>query len=392
MQNSEQTWPDDAWLPKASLMRVVAAIIAQEVAANRRQDVHQLRPDLWDEGAQLLEEGLALDSLERMNCASALNRFFHLSDYGAEDYLLGAQTLGDWAYVVAVSIANGSQQLTFQTSGTTGTPKLCTHRVSDLMEETKAWAAHFAGAESIVAMVSPQHIYGFIWTVLLPQCLGAEVVDARFLAVAKIKALFEARAALAVASPPYWQYLARSGLAFPGSLRAVTSTAPISPDLVQQLKAQGLYHLTHIYGSSETGGVGWRQEPDTAYQLLPYWHLCEGRRATALARTDGRTAPLMDRLAVYEDGRFDVLGRRDGAVQVGGLNVHPSRIEDVLRTSSVVKECCVHLCEQSQRLTAEIVPRENANARDVEAQLRAFCLDALPPAERPASYRLIHQP
>ncbi|MEM6903874.1 MAG: 4-coumarate--CoA ligase, partial [Pseudomonadota bacterium] len=105
------------------LFRLIASLVAQELSISRRSDPSRLGAYEWTQAVPLFDDGLALDSLERINCSAALNQFFHLHEYGAEDYLLAADNLGDWVKLVRTSITEGSGHLTFTTSGSTGTPK-----------------------------------------------------------------------------------------------------------------------------------------------------------------------------------------------------------------------------------------------------------------------------
>lgn len=392
MQDGSQPWPADLWLTKHNLIRVVGALMAKEIADNRRLDVAHLRPDLWDDATDFGESGLALDSLERMNCAAALNAFFHLSDYGAEDYLLAAQTLGDWAYVVAVSIAHGGGSVTVQTSGSTGTPKSCTHKVSDLAEEVSAWGDVLGAVDRVVSLVSPHHIYGFVWSAMLPSFFDIPVVDARFCGIAALKGTLDARNTLVIGAPVHWAYLARSLPTIPPTLTGVTSTSPMPDDLKASLTQKGLKELLEIYGSSETGGIGYRRCDDEAYTLLPYWTLQTSQENAILKGHDGRERTLMDRVELCSAGQFRLLGRCDGAVQVGGVNVFPNHVASVLESADGVKECAVRACSSTGRLAAFVVPDGSVSGgADLERHLRQFCTQAFDAAQRPASFDFGHQ-
>lgn len=394
MDHDALAWPSDLWLSKLHLTRLVASIIAAEIAAARGMDIQRLRPDLWGAGTAIVETDLALDSLERTNCAAALNQFFHLSDYGAEDYLLAAPTLGDWATIVAISIAVGSGQMTFETSGSTGAPKACTHTVQTLMEEAEIWAERYQDRKHIIALVPPHHIFGFIFTVLLPQIMGIPVVDVRYSGASGLKDALQAKRSLVIGAPVHWQYISRSFLSLPAGLRGVTSTAPMPKPVAARLKAQGLDDLTEIYGSTETAGVGLRGRGESAYTLLPHWSLerdgkgkGEDQQAHLVHKSTGAKQPLMDTVTLGANRTFTLNGRKDGAVQVGGTNVFPSRVADILRLQPQVAQCAVRLCHTTQRLMAFIVPHDPADSvEDLEQFLREACTEALTAAERPTRY------
>lgn len=389
MHRDARDWPEGAWLNRSNLTRLVGSIIASEVAHARGQDMQRLRPDEWSSDTSFLEAGLALDSLERTNCAAALNQFFHLSEYGAEDYLLAAETLEDWTDIVAVSIANGSGRLTFQTSGSTGPAKACTHDLARLTQEAEFWAGHFGHIQRIAAMVPPHHIFGFLFTVLLPQLAGLEVVDLRYGGASALKHAMSDPNGLVVGAPAHWQYLSCSFLQLPAGIHGVTSTAPMPQQLRTHLRAQGLESLTEVYGSSETAGVGFRTKGNAAYRLLPYWDVeMNGDRAQLRHTQTNSVAQFMDKVAPGVPGTFTILGRLDGGVQVAGVNVFPMRVADLLRTQPQVADCAVRLCPNRQRLVAFIVPTDrNSDMDALEDALRATCRAALKTAERPTAFR-----
>jgi hypothetical protein len=66
--------------------------------------------------------------------------------------------------------------MTVATSGSTGSPRLCIHNVADLLDEAVFLAAQFTGRRRVVALVPAHHLYGIIWTALLPDALGVPVV------------------------------------------------------------------------------------------------------------------------------------------------------------------------------------------------------------------------
>ncbi|MBK1618216.1 hypothetical protein CKO42_07115 [Lamprobacter modestohalophilus] len=80
--------------------------------------------------------------------------------------------------------------------------------------------------------------------------------------------------------------------------------------------------------------------------------------ATAAASGFLTQVELQDHLDWLDHERFYVLRRRDGAVQIGGVNVFPQRIERLLCTHPEVAEAAVRQAsaEQGGRLKAFVVP------------------------------------
>jgi 4-coumarate--CoA ligase len=255
-------------------------------------------------------------------------------------------------------------------------------------QELDALAGLTRGRTRVVGLVPRHHIYGFLWTVLLPRWLGVPWCDGR--AGGGVAAWRDGD--LVVGFPLRWKQLARGGTAIPAGVHGVTSTAPIDAGTVRALRRAGLGRMLEVYGSSETGGVGWREDPEAPYAPLAHWTLEAGGRelTRAPARAGGppQTVPAPDLLEPAGPGGFLVRGRRDAQVQVAGVNVSPARVRDVLATHPAVGECAVRLMAPGEggRLKAFVVPRgDPTDPALARAALRAWLAERLSAPERPGA-------
>ncbi len=382
-------------LPQETLLRVIMSAVAAELRDGCGRVVEPMTIASWSAQTGFGEDGLDLDSLELLSCAGRINQLFHMHESGIEDYLLRDRSFGDWARIVEISLQQAGERLTFLTSGSTGEPKPCTHGTASLEQEIAAFAPLLTGVKRIIACVPSHHIYGFLFTALMPRHLDIPVIEGRFLSPGQWSGALQ-QGDLIVSSPSYWQYLTRSLPHYRDGVMGLTSTAPMPRTLSDTLATQGLSRLIEIYGSSETAGVGWRDDPADPYTLLPFWHsLPDGQLVRSLPE-GGEAASLtpMDLLiwepptAMERRGpvRFRPAGRRDNAVQVGGINVFPARIAAVICDHDLVAKCTVRPAQDAaiDRLKAHIMLKGNidptpAIVRDIEA----WCRDHLKPNERP---------
>ena len=361
-----------------SIACIVLDLLREEVAASRRGAAAAMRPAAWTEATRVDADGLDLDSLERLNVAAALNEFFHLHEYGAEDYLLAATLVGEWCDVVEQSLRETGTHLTFRTSGSTGTPKRCTHRLAELRAEAAGWAEYLGSPTQLIALVPSHHIYGTLFTAMLPDLLGGGCrVDRAAGADAVARA---GPGAVVIATPTIWAYLGRSLLAFPPGLTGVSSTAPMPGRLAHQLGGQRLARLVEVYGSTETAGIAVRDRHDAPFRLLDRWTRTE---AGELAPRDGDPVAMPDSAEWLDDRHFAVRGRIDGAVQIGGLNVFPDRVRDVLLSHAGVAEAAVRLDADTGRLKAFVVPAAQAARETLAAELDRWCGARVADVERP---------
>lgn len=380
-----------------ALARFVADLVVDE-ATHLRPGAAALPAGPWPLHTPLGEDGLGLDSLERMAVAAALSDALHLHESGAEDLLATHATFGDWLQVTERALEHFGARLTFRTSGSSGQPKPCIHTLADLLQETRFLAKLFTGVpheprRRVLAAVPAHHIYGFLFTVLLPAELGhLPVQDVRRIPVNNLPQRLSA-GDLLVSHPMHWALLVRHASVLPAGVVGTTSTAPCPEATAQALAQLGLQRLVQVYGSSETAGIAWRDEPASAYELMPHWTR-SGGHAHELLRLSSHAAPrtfaLQDSLEWRSQRHFSVTGRLDHAVQVGGINVFPFRVRDVLLQHPDVEDASVRpmTVHDSTRLKAFVVPKPGADTVGLIQRLETWLTPRLSAAERPRSFAM----
>jgi 4-coumarate--CoA ligase (photoactive yellow protein activation family) len=163
--------------------------------------------------------------------------------------------------------------------------------------------------------------------------------------------------------------------------------------LANSLLAQGLARLTQVYGSSETAGIGTRHAALAPYELMPFWTRDDSDDTQLLrSKPDGSVCvhPIQDRLAWQGAREFRVCGRLDEAVQVGGTNVFPSQVRQVLLGCPQVADAAVRpmAAAEGSRLKAFIVPVLGADLDALRIQLWAWADAHLRAPARPKAYSL----
>ena len=393
MSDARETSGAGSWHRSSdALSRFVGDLLAGELK-HLRPGGGRLPPLPWADDLSVGEDGLGLDSLERLEVASALSEALHLHESGVEDLLLARRTYGDWTGLASRGLAHFDARLTFRTSGSTGEPKRCTHLLADLAQEVDHLARLFEGTTRVLAAVPAHHIYGFLFTILLPRRLGdIEVMDARWMTPQALAR--KSRAGdLVVSHPAHWALVERHAVAFPTGVTGVSSTAPCPAALAAGLTRPegGLGRLVEIYGSSETAGVGWRESPAAPFQLMPQWtRASTGELDLLRRRADGQTqaTSTQDVVEWQDDRHFHVARRLDAAVQVGGINVFPKHVGAKLLTHPDVDAAAVRLmaAREGSRLKAFIVPRRGTDPGALRRELEQWADQHLGVAERPKAY------
>lgn len=401
-----------------TVLRLIKDLTLDEWRAQRPNSMHTLA-DLSDPSA-LLSQQLQADSLELFQIATRVAVFFELHQTGVETSLLGEPRLQTWLEIIKSARANYDLTLRFSTSGSTGQPKYITHRLDHLMTEVQFWSRLLPQPATILSVVPSHHLYGFIFSVLLPAAWQAHHGNANpanaqsqtetETQTEREPALIDFRQhpptllqqydhapTLLIGYPEYWRALIKFNIHLPETLCAISSTAPCPRDVANGLKQLGLSRLIQIYGSSETGAIGWRDDPDAGYQLLPYWQpQCSATttaspedKPTYLIQTaidDETHYPIQDQLHWANENTFVVGPRIDKAVQVGGINVFPEHIAKMLEQLEGIDAVSVRLirAEEGEHLKAFVATNAaEAEYKALKARIDQFCEQHLKPVERP---------
>ena len=377
---------------QGALARLVTDLIADELAHLRPGSV-SLPERPWPAELALDEQGLGLDSLERLSVASALSEALHLHESGIEDLLLARRHFGEWLQVAAEGLAVFDAQLTFRTSGSSGVAKACPHLLSNLLQEAEHLASLVPATRRVLAAVPSHHIYGFLFGVLLPDRLGCDdVIDVRRMTPQALAAMMRP-GDLVISHPAHWAVIARHAGRLPPGVHGVTSTAPCPDLLTMGLSDIGLGTLMQVYGSSETAGIGTRTSAEAPFQLMPFWSRDAGDDQRLLRTAPDRSTSLhemQDRVAWLDAHRFSVCGRRDEAVQVGGINVFPARVRQVLLEHPQITDAVVRLMApgEGSRLKAFIVYAPGCDPVALQSALWAWTQARLTAPERPKAFTL----
>lgn len=284
-----------------------------------------------------LQYDLGLNSLQRMELAAYMNELFGIFQTSAANYLLAHTSLSQWTNCILRARTQADEVLTFRTSGTTGAAKAVTHSLTTLLAEAHFLTQLLPKPAQIATSVPTNHIYGFIFTILLPALWGCPLYSLNQLTVSDLT-----EDTLLVGTPLTWDFFVRALPERPTILcRGVSSAAPMPPGLFNQLNAAGVA-LTEIYGSSDTGGMGYRHSPDLPFTLFPYLKRLTDQPATITNTNTGATYPAPDRLSWISDRELCVLGRLDETVPIAGINVSLPHIQKVIEGCPLVAECDIH--------------------------------------------------
>lgn len=362
---------------------VTAALFLEVLSTEFSRQVGAIARAGWTPAAPLGDGGLDLAPEEQSACLARAGAFFGAPDL-FEKRAPGA--FGDVIGAIGARIAAGLVSFRFTAAG--GHGRDFNHPADRIFGEAAALANLLYGRRRIVSLVAPHSLLGFSLSVLAPNLLGLPSIDARTLAPEELQKTLSFGDAV-IATPSLWRYLLAQGVKAPDNAMAVTFGEALSPELSAEIRKAGYGAQREIYGSTESGLVGWRDTPSDPFALFEFWR----RNGDRLVRTSpsGETAAVepMDYMSWENDRRFRLAGRRDGAVQIGGVNAFPDEIAARIAEHPAVAACTVSLSRHAggiDRLVATITMASGGVSESLARSIDAWCRARLRPHERPRVY------
>lgn len=261
--------------------------------------------------------------------------------------------------------------LVVHTSGSTGAaqaiPKFLRQMAAEVTTLESLFGAEL-GTADVVATVSHQHIYGLLFKVLWPLATG-RAIHAHSCAYPEELALVLASHDCAlISSPahlkrlpdiPIWTGAARR-------LHAIFSSGgPLPLDVALETERLLGRAPIEVYGSSETGGIAWRQRHAQSDDSWAPMARVEWRIAADDGVLEVRSAHLPDAnwfrledraLPVNDSRHFSLQGRADRIVKIEEKRISLDAIENRLLASPLVSEVRVLVLEgKRQRVGAFVV-------------------------------------
>jgi acyl-coenzyme A synthetase/AMP-(fatty) acid ligase len=280
------------------------------------------------------------------------------------------------------------------TSGSSGEPKRVEKSLAQLETETAALEACWGeslGAAAFVSTVPHHHIYGILFRLLWPLCSGrpfdgALCADPRQL----VETVARLRDVVLVSSPAHLGRLPEliDLDALKPVRRIFSSGGPLAPAAAVEFRRRRGAAPTEVYGSTESGGIAWREQdggddsacwrafPGIGLRLDPQGALCV--RSPYLA--DDAELTMGDAAELLPDGRFRLKGRLDRVVKIEGKRVSLPELEHALRQHPwVLDAAVVPLAGAKEALGAVVVLKEasrlEAGREPLVGALRGFLLE-----------------
>jgi acyl-coenzyme A synthetase/AMP-(fatty) acid ligase len=353
-------------------------------------------------GGPLLVIPYSLSEQVLRETAETMNIKFGLSD-GTTELPVGMRRIDavrrPWPAAVRQRGIN-SPCLRLFTGGSTGRPNVWTKTPVNIISEPVFQAAkHGITADDyFLATVPPYHIYGFLFSVMIPFIASARVMERVAVFPREILVALKDNPVTALASVPvHYRVLRGETIHAPLLRRAFSSAGPLDRDDAAWFHGQTGVGVEEIFGSTETGGIACRCPAVGREILEPFecvsWKIEDERLCVKSpflspdlpADSEGFFVT-GDRVAATGGG-FTLLGRADGVVKVGGKRVDLNEVRDRIKRIPGVRD-------------AHVFPLPGRKARDTdvaavveagisEEELKQALAGALEPYAMPRRLRVV---
>jgi acyl-coenzyme A synthetase/AMP-(fatty) acid ligase len=308
-----------------------------------------------------------------------------------------------------LGIAEGAV-IDLYTSGTTGAPKRVRKHPNQLFAEVEVleqlWGGQIA-ALPVIATVPHHHIYGLLFRLLWPVYAGRPF-DVRPCSgpdelLQRLKVFNRVAIVSSPAQLSRWPELMNLHMLRPHAAVIFSSGGPLPATAAEAYgRALGRAPI-EIYGSSETGGVGWRVQTGDAESQI--WTPAPGVevRVGAEHALEIRSPfvggddwfAMADGAELLVNGRFRLRGRLDRVVKIEEKRLSLPEMEGRLTAHPWVAQAGVVLLDGERRLLGVVVVLSaegrgrlrDAGKRQTSGELRAFLAQYYEPALLPRRWR-----
>ena len=300
-------------------------------------------------------------------------------------------------------------RLALYTSGSSGEPKRVDKTLAQLDREVAnlhaLWGSALASS-CVLATVPHYHIYGLLFRLLWPLAAGRPAEDATAADPQELARLAERNGPYVLVSTP--AHLARFPellplAEWPRPQAIFSSGAPLAAETAARYREAWGAAPLEIFGSTETGGVAWRQrdgaEGEDAWTPFPGIAVRLDRDGALLLDSPylaERGWRMEDAASLLPRGRFLLRGRLDRVVKIEGKRLSLPELEQRLQAHAWVAAACAVPLPAPRRLGVVIVPSaagaaalERDGRRAVREALRRHLSAALDPTLLPRRFRFV---
>lgn len=253
---------------------------------------------------------------------------------------------------LSINLAN---EIVLYTSGSSGKAKSVNKCFSHLLAEIETLERYFGAslkASCILSTVSHQHIYGLLFKLLWPIWFSHDVIMQAYQYPEHLchdVEKFSLENVVLVSSPAHLHRLVKDNIYQEKGIQFTclfSSGGPLSQNASQLLKQQLNQTVVEVFGSTETGGIAWRENANdisSSWQVFDNIKIqqspideCLQIKSPYFEHQDWYNTE--DRIKLHAEGRFDLLGRIDRIVKIEEKRVSLDHVQHCLKNLPFVED------------------------------------------------------
>lgn len=314
--------------------------------------------------------------------------------------------------LVPAALELDAELLVLSTSGSSGEPKLISKTLRQLSNELvvleELWGTALASS-AVLGSVITQHIYGLLFRLLWPLCAGRYVLRLPLpfpedIQQASLHKQSAQNGFTWVASPALLKRMGEN-LDWPalrGVHKVFSSGGPLPAEAADLLEQRLQQRPVEIYGSSETGGIAWRQtellwQPLSGVQLA--LNTDGALRISSPWLAVGKTEQTADAAELFADGRFALRGRLDRIIKLEEKRISLPFLEQQLSQHEWVSDVRLGVVAEGRASLGALLvlsalgvyALRNQGRRALTQGLRDYLKDFCEPLALPRRWRFTEQ-
>jgi len=252
------------------------------------------------------------------------------------------------------------------TSGSTGKPKAVQQRLTEFEADNRfvisKWGDEFLKRKAC-STVSHHHIYGLLFSMLLPFTLGVPFKRRRIEFPEETEKLSDTEY-LIITVPAFLKRAVEMERSSGLNLKSpwiFASGGVLSYEIAQKTGEVFGFWPVEVYGSTETSGIAWRQSVNgPEWTVFDNAQISQNGDGCLIIRSpyikDPAGLETADVVEILEDGRFLLKGRIDSVIKIEEKRISFSEIESrILQSGLAADVCVIALEDKRQYLAAAIV-------------------------------------
>ena len=309
---------------------------------------------------------------------------------------------------IALNI-NANTTITLFTSGSTGDAKAIKKYWYQLANEVECLQQLFPDEKNcILSTVTHKHIYGLLFKLIWPVFTDKQIICETIEYPEQIEQYSQNFTKLLLISSP--SYLARTAQQF--SVQAMTniqrvfcSGGALKTNVADEIFSQYQQAITEVYGSTETGGIAWRQQSNNVqWQLFPQHQVTLADDDTLVLTSnflaEGERYKTDDRVEL--NGRFfNLLGRVDRIIKQHEKRLSLDEMEKQLTSLENVNACHCFVLDNVDSKTALVavielkkkcsLPSDLMQRKQLISTYKKSLLSVFEPSLLPRKWRFVAQ-